>query len=213
MTWKVVAITDTHNKHNTLDGKLPEGDVIVHAGDATNRGSLEELVAFFDWFACLPYTHKVYVPGNHDHHVNEFLVRMLCRDRDIIYLQNEGHYLQMEGRRDLFIYGTPAHRNFLDADADIQDFQNEIPDGLDVLITHVPPYGIHDEICENFKQIYLGNYHLLQAVFDKKPKFHVFGHVHPGYGKARRCDTTFINACICDNYLNPINIPVLIEID
>ena len=215
MDWKVVAITDTHNQHEalTLDEKLPEGDVIIHAGDATNKGKLDELIPFLDWFGNLPYKYKVYVPGNHDFHVDDALVRILCRDQDIIYLCNDGKYLQAEGKRDLLIYGAPVHPNFKDDTKDLGDLGAEdIPDGLDILITHVPPYGIFDEVCENFKQKYLGNYQLLQAVGNKKPKYHVFGHVHPGYGKKNWGDTIYINACICNNHLIPINLPIVFEL-
>jgi len=212
LTWKIVAITDTHNQHEVLDGKLPEGDVIVHAGDATDKGTLDELIPFFDWYGYLPYKHKIYVPGNHDYHIDREIIQILCRENNIIYLQNDGRFLQEDGKKDLFVYGAPVHPNFTDDTKDLQDLHQEIPDELDLLITHVPPYGMFDEVCEDFKQKCLGNYQLLQAVQNKKPKYHVFGHVHPGYGRGRRGDTVFVNACICDNRLRPINAPIIFEI-
>lgn len=33
---KIVCISDTHNKHRNL--KVPDGDVLVHAGDITSKG-------------------------------------------------------------------------------------------------------------------------------------------------------------------------------
>lgn len=213
MNWKAVAITDTHNRHEALDGRLPEGDLIIHAGDATNKGKFDELIPFLDWFGNLPYQHKIYVPGNHDFHIAGDLIKALCGDRGILYLHNEGRYLKEEGKRDLLVYGAPVHPNFKDDTKDLGDLGTEdIPDGLDILITHVPPYGVFDEVCEDFKQKALGNYQLLQAVGNKKPKYHVFGHVHPGYGKKRWGDTIYINACICDNRLNPINLPIVFEL-
>jgi predicted phosphohydrolase len=210
MVWKIVCITDTHNHNNIV---VPEGDVIIHAGDATNFGKLDELVAFLDWFGNLPHAHKIFVPGNHDVCFNKGIIvaEILCRDNDILLLNGKDYTLQAEGKQDLYIYGAPVHPKFADDDT-LWDFDVDIPDGLDILVTHVPPYGIFDEVCENFKQKYLGNYQLLQAVQDKKPKYHVFGHVHPGYGKKRQGDTVFVNACICDNHLNPINPPICFEI-
>ena len=48
---------------------------------------------------------------------------------------------------------------------------------------------------------------LLRAVKRVKPKSHVFGHIHKGYGAARRSRTAFVNACICDAAYRPINEP------
>lgn len=209
MDWKIVCITDTHN-HNNIE--VPGGDVLIHAGDATNKGTLDELVGFLDWFGNLPHKHKIFVPGNHDGCFNKGIVvaEALCRDNDIILLNNKDYLLQDEGKRDLYIYGAPVHPKFIDDDNLWGDVV--IPDDLDILITHVPPHGIADEVCENFKQIYLGNYNLRQAVADKKPKYHVFGHVHEGYGVRRIADTTFVNACICNNRNAVANPPIVFDL-
>ena len=62
---RIVAISDTHSRHNQISA-LPAGDILIHAGDATNKGTLAEVVAFNQWLGTLPYQHKIFVAGNHD---------------------------------------------------------------------------------------------------------------------------------------------------
>ena len=61
---RIVLISDTHNLHRTLH--MPEGDILVHAGDFTNNGTQKEIKDFDTWLAGLDYQHKILVPGNHD---------------------------------------------------------------------------------------------------------------------------------------------------
>ena len=61
---KCVAISDTHNRHKKL--KLPDGDVLIHCGDATGLGSLNEFVEFNRWMSEQPHKYKIFVAGNHD---------------------------------------------------------------------------------------------------------------------------------------------------
>ena len=88
-----------------------------------------------------------------------------------------------------------------------------IPEDTDVLITHGPPHGILDLVPSDMSGNYehAGCEELLLAVKRVKPKLHVFGHIHEGYGVARRARTTFVNACICDAAYRPINEPVIIS--
>ena len=57
---------------------------------------------------------------------------------------------------------------------------NLIPNKLDILITHEPLYGILDKPLKGNHE---GCKNLLEIVKEKKPKYHLFGHVHEGYGK------------------------------
>ena len=45
---RLVCISDTHGLHDQVT--LPPGDVLVHAGDFTSEGELEDVRAFLDWF-------------------------------------------------------------------------------------------------------------------------------------------------------------------
>lgn len=61
---KIVCISDTHNKHNEIN--LPEGDILLHAGDFTYQGSKEEIKEFNNWLGKQKFKHKVVIAGNHE---------------------------------------------------------------------------------------------------------------------------------------------------
>ncbi|KKU85756.1 MAG: hypothetical protein UY14_C0014G0001 [Parcubacteria group bacterium GW2011_GWA1_47_9] len=64
MKLRVVAISDTHEMHRQV--VVPDGDVLVHAGDFTMSGTLPAIYEFNTWLGTLPHRHKVVVAGNHD---------------------------------------------------------------------------------------------------------------------------------------------------
>ena len=68
---------------------------------------------------------------------------------------------------------------------------SEIPSETDILITHGPPRNILDG-DENLDKDDLKRYgcpFLNSQVFDRvKPMFHVFGHIHEGYGQQKISD-------------------------
>lgn len=60
---RVVCISDTH----TLQWPtVPDGDLLIHAGDLANDGSVREIQAAVNWLRSLPHKHKVVIGGNHD---------------------------------------------------------------------------------------------------------------------------------------------------
>ena len=61
---RLVCLADTHNLHHHLP--IPDGDVLIHAGDCTDGGSKQESKAFLEWFSLQKHKHKILVPGNHD---------------------------------------------------------------------------------------------------------------------------------------------------
>ncbi|KAL2838044.1 Metallo-dependent phosphatase-like protein [Aspergillus pseudodeflectus] len=134
---RVVCISDTHNTRPPL----PPGDILIHAGDLTARGTFDELQAQLQWLSAQPHAHKVVVAGNHDLILDEacddqFLTRgednsALKRKRldwgEIRYLQNEAVTLEIEPiiaadsaeercdstrRRQVKIYGSPLTPEF-----------------------------------------------------------------------------------------------------
>lgn len=60
---RLVCISDTHTHK---PASLPPGDVLIHAGDLTNDGSVAEIQDQVDWLSSLPYKHKLVICGNHD---------------------------------------------------------------------------------------------------------------------------------------------------
>jgi Icc-related predicted phosphoesterase len=83
-----------------------------------------------------------------------------------------------------------------------------IPKNTDILITHGPPFGVLDKTLRGEA---VGCEMLLKKVNKIKPKLHVFGHIHEGYGMIDKKNTTFVNASVLDIRYNLRNEPVIIE--
>lgn len=209
---RIVCLSDTHNLHEEIS--VPEGDVLIHAGDATTRGTIAEIASFNRWFARLPHRRKVFVAGNHDwlFETDNNLARSLI-DFSIHYLQDS--LIEIEN---LKIYGSPWQPRFfnwafnLDRGAEMAEKWRLIPNDIDVLITHGPPRGILDQVQRLDFVENTGCEELMKRVQTIKPKLHIFGHIHCGYGTAERFGTKFINASNCDESYIPSNLPIVFDL-
>ena len=207
---KFVVISDTHGIHQQLN--LPDADVIIHAGDVSNLGKKEEILFFLDWFSSLPYQHRIFIAGNHDF----FFERNSPADifniipAGITYLNDTG--INIEG---IEIWGSPITPWFNNwafnrmRGADIRTHWSQIPDNVNVLITHGPPFRCLDFTIDKKNA---GCKDLFNRIEEVNPSYHIFGHVHEGYGTMKRKDTTFINASILDESYKMKNKPVIFEL-
>jgi Icc-related predicted phosphoesterase len=76
-------------------------------------------------------------------------------------------------------------------------------------VTHEPPAGILDLTPDGE---HVGCADLRQAVDRVKPRLHVFGHIHHGYGVKVVGPTRFVNASVCDEAYAPSNRPVDVDL-
>jgi Icc-related predicted phosphoesterase len=195
---KIVHLSDTHGKHRLLK-KLPTADIIVHSGDISENGTNSEVLDFLEWFCDLNYLYKLFVAGNHDLCLDDGLIEGL--PDNCFYLCHSG--VEIDGVK---FWGVP---DFLSKELNGNQAQllAKIPVNTDILITHRPPYGILDFEGGN----HFGCIDLLQYVPKIRPKYHLFGHVHAGYGIEKSQHTTFVNASLVRK--NKIeNEPFLLEI-
>lgn len=58
---RFVCVSDTHNCGGAF--KLPQGDVLIHAGDLTNQGSFAELQKAVKWLEELDFETKIVIAG------------------------------------------------------------------------------------------------------------------------------------------------------
>ena len=209
---RIVCISDTHNCHDQIN--VPDGDILIHAGDATTVGNLEQIVFFDHWFSSQPHKYKIFIAGNHDwlfETDNNFARSLL--DKSIIYLQDS--FVEIEG---LKIYGSPWQPRFYDwafnlmRGAEIAEKWKLIPNDTDILITHGPPHGILDEVPRKYFVENTGCEELRKVVETIKPKLHIFGHIHCGYGQTEQFGVKFVNASNCDEEYNPTQPPIIVEI-
>lgn len=178
----VVCVSDTHNSQPAL----PDGDVLIHAGNLTQSGSLKELKATVDWLHAQPHPNKIVVARNHDLYLDDNYHSATSKTQDvsfdwgdIIYLQNTETTITCQNGRSIRIYGSPysaRHGNWAFQYPRSENiWKYSIPDDIDILITHGPPRAHLDLMT-------LGCVHLLQELWRVRPRLHVFGHVHEGAG-------------------------------
>lgn len=207
---RIVCLSDTHTL--TAGLQVPAGDVLVHAGDWCGRGDKSEAVGFADWLLTLPHEHKVVVAGNHDWVAEKDpeWTAALFAGYGITYICDSS--VAIDG---LKFYGAPWQPEFcnwafnLPRGRALAEKWAQIPDDTDVLITHGPPAGILDMVNESNRP---GCHDLRARVAVVRPKLHVFGHIHEGYGRHRRHDTQFVNAAVCDGRYRPVNKPIVVEL-
>ena len=201
---KIVCISDTHNLH--WDLKVPEGDLLIVAGDISGRGTMPEVLGFNKWLETLSHPHKVVIAGNHDFGFERepSLFRSLITNAT--YLQNEE--TEIEG---LKIWGSPVTPWFFNwafnvpRSHEIAAIWARIPEDTDILITHGPPFGILDELLHDEP---VGCEALAERVAQIQPRLHVFGHIHEAAGRLVKewpsgKQTTFINASQLDRQYRP----------
>lgn len=217
---KIVCLSDTHGLHDQV--AVPDGDLLLHAGDFTMRGRPEEITPFDAWLGTLPHRHRVVVAGNHDFLFEKSPAEARRLLVNATYLEDSA--ATIDGLR---VWGSPWQPWFMDwafnlrRGEPLREKWSLIPDGTDILVTHGPPHGIRDEVRKlagrAFAAItgqggHVGCEELLAAVEARPPRLHVFGHIHEGYGIERRGATTFVNASICDARYRPVNAPVVVEL-
>lgn len=214
---RIVAISDTHGMHRDII--VPEGDLLIVAGDITGRDSLEEIYDFNDWLYELPFNYKTVVGGNHDGCIEKAGCELSSIYlSDAIYLENNFCTIEHKGKK-YKIWGSPFTPRFLDwhfmedRGEKISKIWQQIPEDTDILVTHGPAWGILDEVRPAWKRGHLGCEELAKRIKElKNLKYHIFGHIHDGYGNKKEGKTTFVNCSICTEDYEPINKPTVIDI-
>jgi len=214
MKYRITLISDTHNKYKQID--LPVGDILINAGDSTSMGYDHEIKNFCEWIDNLSYDLKVFIAGNHDwafqNSPNKIKV-ILNEFPNIKYLQDK-----LLVYDDIKIYGSPWQPEFMGwafnlptNGWELEQKWKDIPINTDILITHCPPFGILDKAYVN--SLNLGCELLKNAVNIVKPKIHVFGHIHGGYGYIYRDGTHFFIASVLNEHYLYTNKPITFDWD
>ena len=195
---KILHLSDTHGCHHRLRD-LPEADVVVHSGDFCMVGTEAEAIDFLNWFCDLPYSHKIFICGNHDDCLYGANIGGL--DANVHYLCNSG--MEIDGVK---FYGVPMFMGDCITDRQSRNIAR-IPADTDVLITHTPPYGILDFA----DGINYGSEEILERLTAIHPQLHLFGHIHICHGITEINGTTYSNGAIMNGSYTELNAPNLIE--
>jgi len=215
---KIINISDTHSKHGFIPASwLAPADCIIHNGDISTRGHKHELENFLTWFSSLEqYKYKIFIAGNHDWYFqdNPIDVReILKKYPNVIYLQDEE--VIIEGIK---IYGSPWQPEFFQwafnkqRGPEIKKYWDKIPTDTQILITHGPAKGHCDLVINKWSPNggqRVGCDDLLEAIERIKPKYHLCGHIHCGYGQSENeFGTKFINAAVVNESYEVANEPI-----
>ena len=233
---RIVCISDTHGLHTIMEQykSLPEGDILIHAGDCTNVGKPHEVTEFVHWFQNVKgFNTKIFIAGNHDfafekinqpHHKGDFewfnnlMNEENLSQSDVVYLQDNEFVIESpEFSKPLKIYGSPWQPEFYNwafnlprNGWELELKWKDIPEDTDILITHGPPHGIRDFTPANLQVgCEVLRFHVENRI---KPSIHVFGHIHQAYGAVQQDETMYVNASICTERYLPSNKPIIIDI-
>ena len=188
---KITIISDTHHEHKKF-GHL-SGDVLIHCGDMFNLFSpnKNDVALLDEWFGSLDFSLILCTGGNHDLALEKRVARTSRPFKNAVYLQDQ--VFEHDGA---IFYGAPwtpllRRHAFYKDETGLRRAWSEIPQNVDVLITHTPPAGILDV---SSRGLALGCAHLANAVAKTRPRIHCFGHVHASAGLHEDDDTTYVNA-------------------
>lgn len=210
---RIVCVSDTHNQLDKI--KIPDGDLLLHSGDFTDRGTLQQVAKELCLLGKLPHINKCIIAGNHDFLFQKepSLAKQIAVDNGLTYL--EGSSVEIEG---LTIFGSPYTTyffnwafNFEEQDLDqAREHWNLIPDNTNIIITHGPPRSILDFVPRGQ---HVGCGPLLHKLLDlPELLLHSFGHVHFSTGYEQHGNKHFINSSICNEQYHPVNNPYIVDI-
>jgi Icc-related predicted phosphoesterase len=212
-------ISDLHGYLPKLEG----GELLIVAGDLTKSDQQSQYEEFYDWLDSQPYAKKIVISGNHDNKICPDSINSLG---NCSYLQDSG--TEFYG---LKIWGSPWTKSFngmnpkckaftVDTDEELEEKWKLIPDDIDILITHCPPFGFFDCVDRESGKIrgytidHTGSKSLREHSMARiKPKLHVFGHIHEHGGNI--CDTVitkFVNASVVNERYELRHDPVRITL-
>ena len=220
---KITFISDTHNKHAQVTSSLPGGDLLIHAGDMSSMGHKHEIQQFLKWFNGLNnYTHKIFIAGNHDWGFQENPV--MCKEQldfynKVTYLQDNLEVIGEDYETPVKVYGSPWQPEFYNwafnlpkNGEELKEVWDMIPEGIDILITHGPAWGVLDNV-EGNRNVHLGCELLAEKIKQIKPKIHICGHIHTGHGHYFDGHTHYFNASVLNEQYFYSNTPWNIDWD
>lgn len=220
---KILVLSDTHNQHKALGDlkEFSECEMIIHAGDVSGRGWYKEVAQFVQWYKSLDFKYKLFIPGNHDFYFEGNPNMTIALQLGISVNPTDpqpdtvicliDHAIEIEGIK---IWGSPVTPTFhnwafnKDRGSIIEEHWKKIPEGMDIIVTHGPAKNILDECMDG----HVGCEDMLNKILEVKPKYHIGGHIHEGYGTYKGVYTTFINPSVLDGQYNLRNKPIVIEI-
>ncbi len=206
-------ISDTHGFHRDPHLEIPDGDILIHAGDLSMSGEYNVLMDTAEWFKELDFEDTIVIGGNHDISLGGKDMLGFKIFEGVHYLEESS--IEVQGKK---IWGSPYtpwnHEyiaNMFAFGKERPDMSWSIPKDTDIAVTHCPPFGYGDLLAEGSSDpnTHIGDKQLLNKLWEIKPTLNVFGHIHEGYGIYEENPITFVNASVVDERYNLNNDPVV----
>ena len=218
-----------------LHGYLPEiepcelllicGDIVSLKHQRYSKSCKQWYTKVFQpWIDSLPCDKVLFIPGNHEvgveGHEDEYRKLFSPTNKATILLHDYYEYLSNDGIV-YKIFGTPyckifGNWAFMRTNSDLKEKFSEIPEGLDILLTHDVAYGYADQSLQDIgygTDTHFGTVELRDAILEKKPKFHLSGHIHTAnHNLIMIGDTKHYNVSYVDETYIPTFKPLYIEI-
>lgn len=203
---KICISSDFHGyfpKIESCDLVLICGDIVDLSVQSSTKGSKKWFKNIFkSWAETLPCDKVLFIPGNHEvaveHHESWYYAEF-PKDEKITFLSNDLYQY-----KSLFIFGTPYCKIFGNwaynkSDEELIKLYSDIPENLDILMTHDAPYGTSDICMEKLHREHLGNKPLRDIILQKIPDIVVHGHLHSAnheyeyLGKSKVYNCSYVN--------------------
>ncbi|KAL4896597.1 Metallo-dependent phosphatase-like protein [Aspergillus ambiguus] len=211
---RFVCVSDTHAYTPSEAGfRLPPGDVLIHAGDLTTRGSLSELQKTLQWIIAADYEVKIVISGNHDITLDPRCspdnskkaleeapkcMEAIASSSSILFLRHESALVRLTrpgGPNTVFtVFGSPyspSRSHGTTSTWTAFGYESEaapalwqlIPLDVDIVVTHTPPHSLCDRRTTTVGPE--GCPALRQRLARVRPLLAVCGHVHESRGCER----------------------------
>jgi Icc-related predicted phosphoesterase len=201
------------------------GDILpLHCQSKAIESRLWLLDEFKPWAASLPVEQVYFIAGNHDFWFerNDLMAHQIFSRQDkVIYLKNEYvDYISTQDAKVYRIFGTPYCHQFgnwafmRDEETLAYKF-SQIPENVDILISHDAPYGVSDICFQGWSADgqHKGCPELRDAIIEKKPKWNVKGHLHSTNREIEILGETKVVSCsILDESYRLIYDPQIIKL-
>lgn len=225
---KICAISDLHGflpKIESCELLLICGDIVSLKCQQYHQSCKKWYIKEFKpWVEGLPCEKVLFIPGNHECGVEGHEIEyrsMFPRSYKATILIHEGYeYLSNEGKI-YKIFGTPyckifGNWAFMRENETLKEKFSEIPEKLDILLTHDVAYGYADQSLQNIgwgTEEHFGTVELRDAILEKKPKLHLSGHIHTAdHNLVMIGDTKHYNVSYIDEKYTPAFEPLYLDI-
>jgi hypothetical protein len=228
---RIVALSDQHG----YLPKIPPCDLLIIAGDVCPDGvgaftamqRPDRQKAWFDrhvrpWLAAAPATNKLLTWGNHDFCGQDCDFHQHSPSHasatELQVLVDEGVTVQTRDGA-ISVWATPWSNLFMDwafmkPPGELEAVYARIPKGVDILVSHQPPYGYGDRYVhiDSGRVEHIGSRELLAAIERVRPKMVICGHIHDGHGRMEHDGIPIHNVSVVNEEYRLVHEPTVIDI-